>query len=70
MIVLLAGLIFFRHSKNTSRFIDAWQKKLDSDSKVMKKSLVLTMPQPYWLVAKSALFLHCAFFPQQPYGNH
>lgn len=31
---LYAGLLFFRHSKNTSRFIDAWQKQLDSDSKV------------------------------------
>lgn len=29
-----AGLLFFRHGKNTTHFIDAWQKRLDSDEKV------------------------------------
>lgn len=29
-----AGLLFFRHSENTTRFIDAWQQQLDADSKV------------------------------------
>ena len=28
------GLLFFRHSKNTTHFIDAWQAKLDADEKV------------------------------------
>jgi hypothetical protein len=29
-----AGLLFFRHGKNTTHFIDAWQAKLDADDKV------------------------------------
>ena len=29
-----AGLLFFRHGKNTTHFIDAWQAKLDADEKV------------------------------------
>lgn len=33
------GLLFFRHSKNTSRFIDAWQKQLDSDSKAWDQNV-------------------------------
>lgn len=31
---LHAGLLFFRHGVNTTRFIDVWQQRLDSDSKV------------------------------------
>ncbi len=29
-----AGLLFFRHGANTTRFIDVWQQRLDADSKV------------------------------------
>lgn len=31
---LHAGLLFFRHGVNTTCFIDVWQQRLDSDSKV------------------------------------
>ena len=28
-----AGLLFFRHGRNTTAFIDAWQRRLDADEK-------------------------------------
>lgn len=33
------GLLFFRHGKNTTHFIDAWQKRLDSDDKAWDQNV-------------------------------
>jgi hypothetical protein len=45
---LFAGLLFFRHSKNTSHFIDEWQAELDRDSKVAHCPALLCLHRVLW----------------------
>lgn len=42
------GLLFFRHGRNTTLFIDAWQKQLDSDESVSAEPWGRWHQAGYW----------------------